>query len=156
MAEPRPLRVLLVDDDETFRRVFGGALAEDGFVVDMVADGIEALERMNRRTFDLALVDLRMPRMDGLSLLQELERRHPATVPVVLTGFGSVSSAVEAVKSGAFDVIPKSAPTEQVFAVLRRAAEARLQSRAGTALGAAGEEIGLDIKLPLGVLAGWA
>ncbi|MBI2388559.1 MAG: sigma-54-dependent Fis family transcriptional regulator [Deltaproteobacteria bacterium] len=134
MPEPRALRVLLVDDDETFRRVFGGALAEDGFAVETASDGVDALETMQRRAFDLALVDLRMARMDGLGLLGELQRRHPQTVPIVLTGFGAVPTTVEAMRRGAFDVVCKSSPVEDVVKALRNAAERRLRTREGTGL----------------------
>ncbi|MBI4509522.1 MAG: sigma-54-dependent Fis family transcriptional regulator [Deltaproteobacteria bacterium] len=135
MDERRPLRVLLVDDDETFRRVFGGALEEEGFQVETAADGLLALDRMNRRAFDLALVDLKMPRMDGLSLLAEMQRRHPTTIPIVLTGFGSIPSTVEAMRRNAFDVVSKSAPPDQVIATLRRTADERHKSRGGDLLG---------------------
>ncbi len=134
MPERKALRVLLVDDDETFRRVFSGTLGEEGFVVVAAGNGLEALEIMNRKVFDLALVDLRMPLMDGLSLLAEIQRRQPGMTPVVLTGFGTVPSAVEAMRRGAFDMISKSAPPEQVVATLQRAAEARRASRQGTML----------------------
>lgn len=134
MSERTALRVLLVDDDETFCRVFGGALAEDGFRVESATDGLLGLERMNQQAFDIALVDLRMPRMDGLSLLAELRRRHPATIPVVLTGHGSVTNAVESMRAGAFDVVSKTASVDQVAATLRKAADQRRRSRAGTPL----------------------
>jgi DNA-binding NtrC family response regulator len=129
MPKPETLRVLLVDDDHAFCRIFGNALADEGFRVSTAANGLEGLEEMNRQAFDLALVDLRMPKMDGLSLLAEMKRRHPQTLPVVLTGYGTVASAMEATRSGALDMVSKTASVEDVAKVLRRAAEQRQFSR---------------------------
>ncbi|MBI3074324.1 MAG: sigma-54-dependent Fis family transcriptional regulator [Deltaproteobacteria bacterium] len=130
----RPVRVLLIDDDETFRRVFGGALAENGMVVETAEDGVAGLEIMNHRAFDVALVDLQMPRMDGLSLLAEMRRRHPSTTPIVLTGFGSVATAVEAMRRDAFDVLSKATPLDAVVAAVKKAVSERARLRAGTPL----------------------
>jgi DNA-binding NtrC family response regulator len=134
VREGRPVRVLLVDDDATFRRVFGGALAENGMVVETAEDGCAGLEVMNRQAFDVALVDIRMPRMDGLSLLAEMRRRHPSTTPIVLTGFGSVATAVEAMRCDAFDVLSKATPVEEVVATVQKAVSERARLHAGTPL----------------------
>lgn len=129
MSEARLPRLLLVDDDATFRRLISGNLAHDGFDVVTAANGIEALDRLSRRAFDLALIDLRMPTMDGVTLLAEMQRRHPAVIPIVLTGYGSVESAVASMRYGAVDVLSKTTPVGEVVDVLRRVLATKTKSR---------------------------
>ncbi len=135
MTTAREIRILLVDDDETFCRVFGGALAEEGFSVRTAANGLDGLELMNRRSFDVVLIDLRMPQMEGISLVDEMKRRHPGTIPIILTGFGSVSKAVEAMRAGAVDMLSKTATVDQVALAIRRAMDERRRLRADSVLG---------------------
>ena len=118
------LRVLLVDDDETFRRTVGGALGSAG----SSDAGARGRERCGRRgsEFDVALVDLKMPGMDGLELLARLRREQPELEVVVLTGHGTIPSAIEAIKAGANHYLTKPCELAEIEASLQRAGDHRL------------------------------
>lgn len=117
------MKLLIVDDDEVFRRHLSKALARRGYEVDSVSEGNEALRFVADKPFDVAIVDMRMPGMDGLKLISELSRVQPSIASVVLTGYGSISNAVEAVRIGAFDYLTKPCKIEKIEVVLRRIAE---------------------------------
>lgn len=117
--------VLFVDDDDVFRRTLSRALTRRGCVVRSTGNGIEALELAAAQRPEVALLDLRMPGMSGLELLRSL-RALDAQLPVVLlTGHGSVPSAIEAIRAGAFDYLQKPCDAEDVAAALRLAAASR-------------------------------
>ncbi|MBI2923721.1 MAG: sigma-54-dependent Fis family transcriptional regulator [Planctomycetes bacterium] len=120
------LRVLLVDDDETFRRTVGGALGKRGFEVTLAAGGEQAVSQAREREFDVALVDLKMPGMDGLELLGRLRREQPELEVVVLTGHGTIPSAIEAIKAGAHHYLTKPCELAEIEASLQRAGDHRL------------------------------
>jgi two-component system response regulator AtoC len=101
----QPHRLLVVDDEDKMRRLMEMALRDMGHQVVQAGDGMEALERLDEGPFDLILSDLRMPRLDGLGLLRALRERGDGTPVVVLTAYGTVESAVEAMKLGAVDFI---------------------------------------------------
>ncbi len=102
-------RILLVDDEEVFLEQLKDALGQShpDFLIDTAGDGLEALERLELATYDIVISDMRMPRMDGLSLLKEIHQRFPTLYVVMVTAFGSVKGAVEAIKYGAYDFIEK-------------------------------------------------
>jgi two-component system, NtrC family, response regulator AtoC len=100
-------RILVADDEEGLREYIAEALASDGHAVTPAADGIEAAQRLARESFDLLLTDLRMPRMDGMTLLRRARTEQPDMEVVVLTAHGAVDTAVEAMKLGAFDYLEK-------------------------------------------------
>jgi len=102
-------RVLLVDDEDVFVEQIKEALDQSHpeFIIDTAGDGLLALEKIESAHFDIVITDMRMPRMDGLSLLKEIYRKYPSTYVVMVTAFGSVSGAVEAMKYGACDFIEK-------------------------------------------------
>jgi DNA-binding NtrC family response regulator len=107
MIVSRPPRLLLVDDDLTFRLSTAELLRQDGYEVILAADGREAAAAVRDEAFDLILLDLRMPGADGISLIEEL-RRWGASIPILMiTGFGSIESAVKALKLGADDFLTK-------------------------------------------------
>ncbi|MFG0319461.1 MAG: sigma-54-dependent transcriptional regulator [Planctomycetota bacterium JB042] len=111
-------RLLLVDDEETQREMLASILGRAGYEVEAAADGRAALERLEAATFDLVLSDQRMPGLDGLELLRRV-RATPGAPPVILmTAFGSVSSAVEAMKHGAADYLTKPFEKEELLLVL--------------------------------------
>ena len=118
-------RILIVDDSKTIRESLCRDLSRFGFACTMAADGLEALETMAKAEFDVALIDLKMPRMDGIALLCAIEERGIDTVPVILSGTGQISEAVEAIKHGAFEFLEK--PT--VIDVVRRTIEWALMHR---------------------------
>jgi len=98
-------RILVVDDEEKMRRILELALVGMGHDVVQAGDGQEALDRLSEGNFDLVLTDLRMPRLDGVGLLQALRERGEDMPVIVLTAHGTVESAVEAMKLGAVDYI---------------------------------------------------
>ena len=104
------IRVLLVDDDPTFRRVMGGELTRRGYAVETRASGGEALEPSATADVDVILLDLRLADMDGLDVLSELRGRPVASGIVVLTGHGTIDTAVKAMRMGAHDYLEKPCP----------------------------------------------
>jgi two-component system response regulator AtoC len=125
-------KILVVDDEEGLREFLAEALAGDGHAVDSRADGQEALDALARQSYDLLVTDLRMPNVDGLELLRRVRAELPEMEVLVLTAYGSVDTAVEAMKLGAFDYLqkPLSGPAE-LRLLARRALERRdlLRSR---------------------------
>ena len=116
-------RVLVVDDDENIRRIFQRQLERQGYVCKTACDGAGALELLRSEEFHVALMDLQMPRMTGAELLTAMKEQQIDTSPVVLTGHGEVSSAVNVMKLGAFDLIQKPSLAEVVLGTVQRAAE---------------------------------
>jgi len=102
-------KILLVDDEEVFLEQLKDALEQSSLdlQVDTASDGLEALEKINAERHDIVITDLKMPRMDGHQLLKEIHTLYPSTYVVVITAFGSISSAVEAMKYGAYDFLEK-------------------------------------------------
>jgi two-component system NtrC family response regulator len=124
----RALRVLLADDDESFRRVHEYQLGSAGYEVTACRDGSEALDAFREGLHDLVVTDVQMPGLDGLELLARLRAISPETPVVMVTGHGTVETAVEAMKQGAFDFLTKPFPRDQLRLTLERAAEmARLE-----------------------------
>jgi len=121
----RQPRVLAVDDDETARRNLVLALAREGCEVVTAANGHEALEQLEAREFDVLLTDLHLGQSDGMELLEQTRDRWPDTRVVVITGYASIPSAVEAVKKGAFQYLAKPFAIEELRAIVRRALDGR-------------------------------
>ncbi|MEM7433789.1 MAG: sigma-54 dependent transcriptional regulator, partial [Myxococcota bacterium] len=124
-------RILVVDDEEGVRSFLGEALELDGHEVERAADGSGAWMRLCQRSFDVLLTDLRMPEVDGMTLLARVREAIPETEVIVLTAHGSVSTAVDAMRKGAYDFLekPVGSPAE-LRLVVRRALERReLKSR---------------------------
>jgi two-component system response regulator RegA len=110
--------VLLVDDDEVFRERLGRALRARGYEVTTAGDHDAALELGGRQRFDYAVVDLRMPSGSGLALIEPLRARAAEIRVVVLTGYGSIASAVEALRLGAHDYLAKPVDADEIIAAL--------------------------------------
>jgi two-component system response regulator RegA len=99
--------LLVVDDDEAFRTAIGGALERRGFAVSLAAGLAPAVELARQQVFEYALVDMRMPGGNGIELVKALRAIDDGTRIVVLTGYGTIANAVEAMRSGAFDYLTK-------------------------------------------------
>jgi two-component system response regulator RegA len=121
MPQPddKPL-ALVADDDEVFRNRLCRALAQRNWAVDGVGDGDAALAYARDRSPDLVLVDLRMPGKGGLDILQELRAIDSSMIVVVLTGYGSIPTAISAMKLGADHYLSKPADADQILAVYER------------------------------------
>ena len=124
-------RLLVVDDEEGVRTFVADALTEAGHAVEQAGDGEAALAALARSAFHVVLTDLRMPLVDGMALLQAIRRDHPDTEVIVLTAHGSIDSAVEAMKHGAFDYLQKpiSSPAALRLTVARALERHRLRAR---------------------------
>ena len=121
-ATPKPTRVLVVDDEPNVRLVFRTTLEAAGYEVDESPDGLDALDRVRRRPFDLLLLDLRMPRLEGMETLRRLREQGSNVPVVVVTAHGGIPDVVEAVKLGAVDFLPKPVSPETLRNVVGRAA----------------------------------
>ena len=113
-----PASLLIVDDDEVFRERLAQALRQRGQDVVTAADGDEAIRAAEKGRLQAAVVDLRMPGMTGTELLPKLLRLHPKLRVVVLTGYGSIASAVEAMRLGAHNYVSKPADADDVLAAV--------------------------------------
>jgi DNA-binding NtrC family response regulator len=117
--------ILIVDDEESLRLGCTQALEQDGYRARAVGSGKDALELFREEAFDAAIVDLRMPGLGGLELLERVHREDPDLQVVVITGYATIESAVEAMRLGAYDYLPKPFTPEMLCAVVRRAVERR-------------------------------
>jgi DNA-binding NtrC family response regulator len=100
-------KILIADDEAAITTGLSAILADEGYVVDVVGDGQKALERLSEDGYGVALADLKMPKLDGLSLLRELQQRKIPTECIIITGQATVDSAVQAMQQGAYDYIEK-------------------------------------------------
>lgn len=123
-------RILVVDDDPVSCSLLRDVLERDGATVITETDPHAALELAKTTTIDLALLDVRMPGMDGISLLTHLREAQPSTAVIIMTGFASVDTAVEAVGAGAVDYLSKPADVEDIRAAVARALGPRGEQRA--------------------------
>ena len=117
------VRVLIVDDDEKMRTILQKVLQREGYDVALANNGQNAIYHLQKTGFDLVLSDIRMPGMDGLELLQKIRDISTDITVVMMTAFGSVDSAVEAMKQGAYDYINKPFKMDEVLICLSRAVE---------------------------------
>jgi two-component system response regulator AtoC len=115
--------VLVVDDEASMRHLLTVILTDHGREVRAVANAAEALEELGARDYDLVLTDVRMPGMDGLALLGEIQRRSPGTTVIVMSAYGSHDAAIEALKAGAYDYLSKPFRPDEVRLVLGKAEE---------------------------------
>ena len=118
-----PKRVLVVDDEENIRVMLATVLEQEGFEVGTAPGGREALEILTDQPFDFLLTDVRMAKMTGLELLGRVREAHPELVVIVMSAYGNVDSALEAIKKGAYDYISKPFKPAEVILVLRKAEE---------------------------------
>ncbi len=117
------ISVLLVDDDETFRRLLGRELSLMGYRIIAVSNGEEALRTVEGENFDVALLDIVMPGMGGIEVLKILKDVQPMMEVVMLTGHGSIDSAINSMKLGAYDYLCKPCQLEELQAVIQKAYE---------------------------------
>ena len=118
-------RVLVVDDEQVIREVLADFLSMEGFIVRTAGDGSEALVELSRDHYDLVLSDLKMPQVGGLELLAAVQKHAPSVVVVIMTGFGTIETAIDAMKKGAYDYILKPFKVDEVVHTIRRGLEKR-------------------------------
>lgn len=120
-------KILLVDDEERFRTTLQKMLAAQGLEVAAAASGREALELLQGEPFDVALVDIRMPGMDGLETLAEMKKSVPGMEVIMLTGHASISAAMEINRLGGYDYLLKPCPLEELLLKIEAAYEKKLE-----------------------------
>lgn len=112
--------ILLVDDEETFRRRLAQAFVRRGFTVHEAGDFDQAVAILGQTDPEMALIDLRMPGRSGLELVAEAKRLRPEISIVVLTGYGSIATASQAIKLGALNYLPKPADVDEILAAFAK------------------------------------
>jgi len=123
------IKLLIADDEVAFLNSITKRLELRDFDVTKATNGNEALAAASKDKFDLALVDLKMPGMSGQTLLEHLKREHKFLEVIILTGHGSLESAVECTKLGAFSYLPKPYELDKLMDLLKEAYQARLQKK---------------------------
>ncbi len=126
--------VLVVDDDAAFRRVLAGELERAGYQVTAAANGEEAIDKARQVEPNLVLLDLRLPDMSGLDVLKAIRDRPAAGDVIVLTGHGSIDTAIESIRIGAFDYVAKPCPLDELEVRMQRALERQALRRRATLL----------------------
>jgi len=124
-AEPAGGKVLVVDDQRNMRATTAIVLRSAGHAVDEAEDGAAALLRIQQEAFDVVLTDLRMPTVDGMELLREAQRLAPETQVIVMTAYGTIESAVEAIRRGAYDFLAKPFKEDELKLRVAKALEKR-------------------------------
>lgn len=130
MNDPRRgMKLLIVDDEVKFLQSISKRLALKDIDVTTASTGKEAVEASNKGKFDVAILDLKMPDIDGTEMLKTLKARHKFLQIIMLTGHASIDSAVECTKLGAFDYLEKPYEFEKLLEILQKAYEARLRKK---------------------------
>jgi len=120
-ASPDGARILVVDDERVIREILAEFLSLEGYVVNTVEDGEKALTELRLHPYDLLITDLKMPNISGLQLLEKIEAERLGVLTLLMTGFGTVETAIEAMKKGAYDYLLKPFKVEEVIHVVERA-----------------------------------
>jgi DNA-binding NtrC family response regulator len=123
MATNNDTRILIVDDETIVRESLGSWFREEGYSVDVAASAREALEKLSQAAWDIFLLDIRMPGMNGLELQRKIKEAHPDSTIIIMTAYASVETAVEAMKQGAYDYIVKPFDPDDLEHLVRNAIE---------------------------------
>ena len=113
-------RILVVDDEENTRIGLTRLLAKEGFLVDSVANGYEALNYLRGQKVNIIVTDINMPEMDGITFLRELNRNYPKTHVIMITAYGGVESYLEAMNLGAFEYVNKPVRIDELKVILKK------------------------------------
>src|SRR4029079_7872248 len=122
---PEKKQVLIVDDEPNLRKILAAQLSRDGYDVLTAEDGEEGLTFLREHHIDLVITDLKMPKVDGMTLLREALREDPELPIVMITAHGTVDTAVEALKLGAFDYLTKPFDKDEVRQIVGKALKTR-------------------------------
>jgi two-component system response regulator AtoC len=116
-------RVLVIDDEENLRHYLQLVLGEAGYQVETASDGAEALEKMQHHTWDIVLCDIRMPKMDGMAFLKEAKAKGLEGTIIMMSAYGTVDTAVKAMKIGAYDYVSKPFNADEIILTIKKAEE---------------------------------
>ena len=122
----REFKSLIVDDDKDVRDSLSEILTEEGYLIDLASDGIEAIRKVRKERFDAVFSDVWMPKMNGVDLLKKVKEYDPAIPVAMITGYPDIKIAVEAIKEGASDFITKPVRIDQVLVVMKKLLKERL------------------------------
>src|SRR3990170_1183536 len=115
--------ILIVDDEKAIRKTLTEILSFEGYEIDEAPDGEEALKCFKEKTYDVVLCDIKMPKLDGLEFLQKATEHNPDVPVIMISGHGTIETAVEAVKKGAYDFIQKPPDLNRLLITIRNAKE---------------------------------
>jgi len=118
-------KILVIDDSPEILALFSEYLKAEGYEVDTSADGARGIEMIDKKFYDLIVTDLKMPGIDGMKVLEYSLNHSPDSICIILTGYGTVKNAVEAIKMGAFDYLTKPVKMDEILVTLQRALEYR-------------------------------
>jgi DNA-binding NtrC family response regulator len=113
-------RILVVDDEENARIGLSKLLAKEGFLVDSVANGFEALNYLRQQEVNLIVTDINMPEMNGIAFLKELNKNYPNSNVIMITAYGGVESYIEAMSLGAFEYLNKPVKIDELKSILKK------------------------------------
>jgi two-component system response regulator HydG len=119
----KKMSVMVVDDEEIVRESFFHWFKKYGHVVETASSGFEALEKLEKKPFQVMFVDIKMPEMDGIELLEKVKKEYPDTIVIIITAYGSIESAVKAMRIGASDYLLKPFKPDQLSLVMERATQ---------------------------------
>jgi two-component system response regulator AtoC len=118
-----PKRLLIIDDEENMRHMLSALLVKSGYRVDTAADGREALDKIDQTLYDFILCDLKMPDMDGMEFIETARDKLWTTTVIMMSAYGSIDTALDAMKKGAYDYISKPFKADEVLLALKKAEE---------------------------------
>ncbi len=119
--EKESVSILIVDDDDVYRELIRDVVNEEGAQIVVAYDGVDAVEKLQDAPVDILITDLNMPRMDGLKLLAYARQIYPHILSIIVTGYGSLESAIEAIRQGAYDYVQKPFKIERIALVIKNA-----------------------------------
>ena len=114
-----PARILIVDDDESIREVLTAILRDEGYIVEAVDTGEKAIQETQQKFYNLVLIDIRLPDMEGTKLLTKMKDTVPKMVKIIITGYPTLQNAIEAVNKGADGYIVKPINIEETLKIIR-------------------------------------
>jgi two-component system response regulator AtoC len=127
-------RLLVIDDEENMQHMLSNVLAKSGYLVDTASNGSEGLQMTEKNGYDVILCDIKMPRMDGMEYLKAAHRRIENTTVIMMSAYGTIDTAIEAMKLGAYDYISKPFKTDEVLLTLKKAEERELLKKENSQL----------------------
>ena len=112
--------ILIVDDEKAIRDSLKIVLEEEGFKTDIASDGEEALQKLSENDFDLVISDIKMPKIDGMQLLDEASKKYPQLFFIIMTAYAEVKTAIDALHKGAYDYLIKPVEFDDIIARVKR------------------------------------
>jgi len=117
------IKILIVDDDKDIADIFQDLISDEGRLVDVCYDGLDAVESIQKNVYDLIIADLVMPRLGGLDVLRYAKKANPDVLVIIITGYASIETAVTAVKEGAYDYIRKPCKLDEIKIAVENAVD---------------------------------